>query len=178
MNEVISHVVVFDANGKVKPGSLLPSTSARMLQTQGVVSMPISVEQLRRNGAGGYALKFFGSGWVLDAVSPRMICPLLLSVGSGESKLTWRAGLKLTAGVQCNGFLRIASDSSQVGTSGIGLGPSDMINLSDLDPTQSYAVVGSECNVSMLSDQFVGLSLYAKGEDCTVEWFAVSQSAR
>lgn len=176
-NEAYSHVVVYDHHNKYKIGSLLSSTTAHMLAAKGVVSMPLDVELLRHNGAAGYALKHFGTGWVLDAVSPKMICPLLLQVASGESKLVWRAGLVKTPKSKMNGFIRLASDSGQLNVSGVGLGPSQPVTLEELDD-QDYVVIGGESSIVMTGDYYVGLGLYAKGDGVSVEWFAVSQAPR
>lgn len=178
MNEEISHVVVHDPNNKFKPGSLIGSTSARMYGSRGVVSIPLQVERLKFNGCAGYVLKHYGSGWPLDIVSPRIVCPMVLSVGQGDTKLVWRAGLKKQAGALVMGFVRLVSDSGQVNVSGIGLGPSQAIVLEELPVDDETCVVGGESAITMNGEQYVGLGLYGKGDGVSVEWVAVSQALR
>lgn len=173
-----SHVVVYSSDGKIKLGSLLTPMISRVMEQKGVITLPVESERMTVNGAGGYVLKHYGSGWSIDYTSPRMMCPIVLAIAPGDSKLVWRAGLVKPPGVQVVGSVRLASDTSQINTSAIALGPNQAFNLDNFEQSSQRCVIGGECNISATSECYCGLALYAKGNNCGIEWFAVSQVNR
>lgn len=173
----ITNVVLHDPENRFYSGALINSQMAEMYKARGVETLPVNAEKLRANGVSGFVMKHYGSGWVFNAFSPSMACPLVFFASPGPSRIHWKALLRKEKGAMTNGFIRLVGDTSQMHVSGAPLGDSNMVNLDKLPEDSDRIVVGGTCTLSMTGHHFVGLGLYGKGSGASVLWLAVTQTS-
>jgi hypothetical protein len=177
-------------------GALVDDARARQLEARGVVLLPVIPDLFSKSGVGGFHKRSWGSGWQLDTLAPRIICPMTMFCSTRYTTLNWVTKIILSVDLldrlkqQANsadpsnvlwGFLKICPDSSQAIPSQLGLVPKNDVFIKDLavsDLTEDGAfVVRGTAKLSVPSEAHYGFGLYAMAPGLRVVWAAISQSS-
>lgn len=179
-------VVVWDPKGEFWEGSLVEERVARVLQERGVAMLPVVPELLRRAGVGGFHKRAWGSGWPLDFMAPRLVCPLTMFLSTALRTLHWVARLvpddahrqpASEGKTFTQGSVRLVGDSGQdharMTTIANTTPAVDGAKLGKLDAEGGWTV-GGDAEVNPSSDGFYGFGLYGTMPGVRVVWAAVS----
>lgn len=181
----IKHVVVYDPTGEWWEGALVDQQRAIALEGRGVVLLPVSAEQVRASGVGGWSKRSWGAGIPTTGSVPRMIAPLSLFVVPHLRRLSWVARLVRDTTVEMPesgpiGLLRIVSDTSQPMAQAASISSSERSNvdvskLGEADENGGWFVRGDAAvHASQLGH--AGLSVYGTALGLRLAWAAVSLS--
>jgi hypothetical protein len=186
----MSYIVVEDRTGEWWDGALVDDVRAKQLEARGVLLLPVIPDLFRKSGVGGYAKRSWGAGWLLDALSPRIICPMTMFCSQAYSTLNWIAKilptdelvtrLKQASPEQLQGFVKICGDSGQAISYQAGIVPKEDVLIKDLlkkDLTEDGAfILRGTARLSLPADTHYGFGLYAMAPGIRVVWSAISQS--
>lgn len=184
-----SYIVVEDSSGEWWEGALVEDVRARMLESKGVILLPVIPSLTKRSGVGGFHLRKWGSGWELDSQVPRIACPMTMYCEQPYNRLNWVAKVlpssewleKLDKGIPelLNGFIKICADSNQ-----------SLVYKPSLTPVEDYLVrsltrnqlvdgafiLKGTARIGLPADSHYGFGLYAVASGLRVVWSAISQS--
>lgn len=188
------HVVIWDPNGEYWEGGLVESSISDALRSRGVATLPTEAGLVSRSAIGGWAKRAWGSGYPISTSTPRMACPVILHVAkvdqtggvsfrrlSAVARLvpdTVEDAAHVRDGGKLSGHLRLAGDTSQVGTYAAGLFEPRVIDARELGPLDVNGgwTVYSESGINVGVDGYVAVGLYGAIPGARVAWAAVSQS--
>lgn len=183
-------IVVEDRTGEWWEGALVDQARARQLEAKGVVLLPVVPDLFKRSGVGGFTKRAWGSGWMLDSLHPRVVCPLTMFCAQQYTKLSWAAKViptpemlkKLERNVPelLQGFIKIAADAGQAIAYKAGVSPTEDFLVKDLTAkklTEDGAfILRGTAKLSLPADAHYGFALYAMATGLGVVWLAASQS--
>ncbi len=156
-----------------------------MLEARGLVALPVDPELFLVSGVGGFYKRSYGSGWPLNASTPRFLCPALLYVTREHHKLSWAMRLvrdgAADAREQYVGLLRLTRDTAQIaglagGFSGNDPQNKNLVDVSKLgapDDEDGWTVRGDGTLMSS-GEGLLALSVYGNAPGLAVQWLAVA----
>lgn len=188
-------IVVEDMTGEFWEGSLVDENLKRKLTGRRMAMLPVMPSLFTASGVGGFHKRSWGSGWPLDAASPKFFSPLTIFCTRDLNSMHWaaklvlspagRARLEANADTALIGSLQLAPDSGQHNANRIGLAPKGdgsasfiaarSLKLADMNDDDSSFYVGGEMVVSVPTNGHYGVALYGHMPDVRVAWAAVSQ---
>jgi hypothetical protein len=171
-------IVADDPRNVLFEGTVISPELGRALALEGVVSLPHEPEVRLQNGAAGFAMRRWGAGVQLQQV-PGRFCPVAIFCFKGRQTVHW--AMKFVGPVPAEGYVRLAADAYQMGTSALGFGGSGaMVRTRDFEAIEpqfrdvgTYVVQG-QAEINSPHDQLVGLSGYGHGLGMSCRWLAVS----
>lgn len=170
----IAKVVVWDPNGKYRDGDVV---SGEVLKSLGsAVALPVDpVELLGLNAVSAFMKASYGKpGWKFFGEVGTYGCPLLLWMVPHKTFVHWAARI-VPAGQSPSGKIKMVHNGYQPGAGHAGIASNGVV-LSDLGPPDEFGgwTVGSAFQISVLSDGYLGISLYCAAQNLAVEWVAAA----
>lgn len=182
-------IVVEDPKGEYWEGAVVNQEYATVLKSRGVALLQVEPHLFRASAIAGFFKRAWGSGWPLDALAPRMHCPMTLYAFKELQALHWAARIVPASQAVADqmaegkgvGTLRFTGDTGQcVGFAGGIMNTGgcyiEAQKLGKPDERGGWTVGGS----TVLQVQTEGLfacALYGAAAGLRVVWAAVSQSA-
>ncbi len=176
------HIVVSDPSNEYHAGSIIDISRARQLfATRAVISLPVQPELFKMSGVGGYMKREWGAGFPLDAIVPRMFCPLTMYCSKEFSHLHWAARLVASeTGRKHQGTLRLTADSSQASplyqSLTEGGPPVDCSKLGTPDARGGWVVRGT-AELQVQQPGHYAFAIYGAAPGLRVAWAAISLAA-
>jgi hypothetical protein len=188
----MQHVVVWDPSDEYWEGAVVDQIKVNELQGRGAVTLPCKPELFRYAGVSGYSRRSWGSGWPLDTVVPRLVCPLTMFISEDAPKnLNWCARIgpaaealhRINAGKEAaQGVLRMAGHEQRgtLRTPVVTDGPmsSNTVEISKLGELDAFGgwTVRGRAKIHVMGEGCYGLSLFGFAPGLKILWVAASLS--
>lgn len=177
------HLVLSDPKGEYWDGAVVPDETAVVIEAREGATIPVCPDLFTKNPVAGAYKRSWGGGWPLRTAASR-VAPAILYAVPSYTRLHWRIRIRRVAAAPetGDGFVRLVPDGNLMGCTGHGVAATDAMakkfsELGDPDAQGGWTLSGGS-TLSIGADQYLGLSVYGRGEGYAVEWVALSQTDR
>lgn len=180
------YVVAWDPEGKYWEGALVDHAVATMIRGRGGAALPTDPELFQISGVGGYMRRGWGSGWPLDALMPKAICPLSLYLTTDHRTLYWAARLQaddasvgraMESGLDLSSSVQIMSYAPRANMFKAPVTPKENTHqiraLGKADERGGWTIGGTAA-VHPAMEGVAAFALYGSGAGVRVAWAALS----
>ena len=182
----MQHVIINDPRHKYNLGTVISAEKANILDTEGVVTIPVDTALFAFNAVSGFFYKSWGIGWDIP-VMPAALCKMLMFVVPNCHTINWCAALmpsdamkaEFAQGKMPGGHIRLVTDSSQaVVAAGLSNTSESVVDLSTMGELTSGGIwiVRARSRIDAPTNVLMGFALYGYSRDVRVLWTAISQT--